>query len=118
MRTVLVVDHDSPAVVRACKYMREAGLRVLPARSAADALDVCQQHRIDVVVVDDNGDGVGKALVAELKLLRPTQRVVLLVSGHAHVDGADKILHKPTAAEKIFGAVAQLLSSGGKSQSA
>jgi len=60
-RLVLVCD-DEPQILRALRVvLREASFRVLPATTAAEALDLGALHALDAAIIDlvlPDGDGV------------------------------------------------------------
>src|SRR5688572_25944526 len=109
MPTVLVVDDE--ALVRSSweKALRHGGYHVLTAATAERALELCDEHNFDVVVLDfimPSLDGVN--LLVQIRKRLPFVRS-LIVSGKLDTDvtqadlsselkaevEADRYLHKP-----------------------
>jgi CheY-like chemotaxis protein len=121
--TVLVVD-DEDAVRKAWeKALRHAGHHVLTAATAQRALELCDEHTIDAVVLDfimPSVDGV--QLLVKIRKRLPFIRS-LIVSGKLDTDvtqadltselkaevEADLYLHKPLSNDDLRGAIDGLL---------
>ena len=121
--TVLVVD-DEEAVRKGWeKALRHAGYHVLTAATAQRALDLCDEHTIDAVVLDfimPSVDGV--QLLVKIRKRLPFVRS-LIVSGKLDTDvtqadlsaelkaevEADLYLHKPLSNNDLRNAIESLL---------
>lgn len=102
--TVLLVEDDAMVRVTLTDFFEAAGLDVLEAENAEDAMAIVedQAQRIDVLVTDlDLGPGEdGLALAKAARRLRPELLVVYetgspeLFVGHAFADW-ERVFHKP-----------------------
>jgi DNA-binding response OmpR family regulator len=110
----LVVD-DSPMVVRLLTIALEgAGWDVVPAATAAEAVDALGREP-DLVLLDGVlPDADGGAVLAEVRRRRPAARV-LVVSGleAGAVAGADGYLRKPFTVPQVHEAIDAALGGGG-----
>src|SRR5690242_19720696 len=81
-RTVLVVD-DDPAILRLVEKMLKARpVKLLQAPRAADALRICEQEPVDLLITDMAMPEMdGNKLADRVLKLYPTMSV-LLISGH------------------------------------
>jgi DNA-binding NarL/FixJ family response regulator len=96
MLRCVIVD-DNPRFLDAARGLLEReGIAVVgTARSGADAADLVEGSRPDVVLVDiDLGGESGFDLVTQLQRLNPSPRVIL-ISTHAEQDYADLIDASP-----------------------
>jgi PAS domain S-box-containing protein len=118
--SVLVVEDDSAVRRLAVLGLRSAGYSVLEADNPADALQLaCQGMPIDLVVSDVVMPGMhGPELAAKILAVRPGLKV-LLVSGHADLDGefpdgANRmsLLAKPFTPARLATRVRELLDAG------
>ena len=121
--TVLVVD-DEEAVRRTWeKALTHAGHHVLTAATAKRALELCDEHAIDVVVLDfimPSVDGVQllvkirrrlpfiRSLIVSGKLDTDVTEATLSVGLKAEVE-ADRYLHKPLSNDDLRSAIQGLL---------
>ncbi len=123
MRTILIVDDDLILLTVFPIVLASDGYRVQTASSARTALQVVEQQRPDLVLLDLH---LGAALTGGLDLLRRMQaRVaglpVVVVSGYpatlmreaARAAGAVEYLEKPVTIEGLKRCVAQVLSHAG-----
>ncbi len=107
-RTVLVVDDESQ-ILRALRVvLRDAGFRVLPAETAAQALDLGALHTLDAAIVDlvlPDGDGVEVT-----RRLREWSQIPIIVLSAVEDEeekvraleaGADDYVTKPFGAREL-----------------
>jgi CheY-like chemotaxis protein len=83
--TILLVEDEPDLLALAERFLKGLGYRVLPAASAAAAIDVAaQEARIDMLLTDIvmTGGMNGRQLAAELREKRPGLSV-LFMSGHS-----------------------------------
>ncbi len=88
MIRVLIVDDETELVGAFEKQLTEDGLKIVPAFSAARALDHLKRERFDVAVLDiklPDIDGVD--LLVEVKQMEPTTEVIML-TGFASIETA------------------------------
>ena len=79
--TVVVVDDEEANLVSLRKIFQKEGFRALTAESAKDALELCRQHRVDVVLTDLMMPGMsGIDLVKALRTVAPATEVVLMTA--------------------------------------
>ena len=79
--TVVVVDDEEANLVSLRKIFQKEGFRALTAESAKDALELCRQHRVDVVLTDLMMPGMsGIDLVKALRTVAPDTEVVLMTA--------------------------------------
>jgi CheY-like chemotaxis protein len=118
-RSILVVD-DEPLVLQAtARTLRLAGHDVHTAAGLADALAVCEEYSLDVIIVDFMMPGVhGLELLARIRKIQPNVKSIV-VSGKLDLTKdetlittqlreqveADLYLHKPVAGRKILDAI-------------
>lgn len=107
--TVLIVSMDTPTRERFTVALRSAGYAVVLAPSGLAALDLVEENRPDVIVLDlDLSDGSGVALHEQLARDRRTNHLPVVV-----VTGTDwrlrvpphATLMKPVTPESVVGAV-------------
>jgi DNA-binding NtrC family response regulator len=97
---VLVVDDDVTIVALLETLLRSQGFQVGGANSGAEARELFQNNRYDLVLTDKNlGDANGVDLIREIHAVHPATRV-LLMTGFATVESAVEALR--------FGAVGYL----------
>ena len=96
---VLVVDDNRPFLDAACALLQRQGLTVLgAATTAAQARNLVEQLRPDVVLVDINlGAESGFELARRLTEDNGHRSTVILMSTHAETDFADLIADSPAA---------------------
>ncbi len=79
--TVLVVDDERSNLDSLEKIFQREGARVLTAGSGREALDLCRQHNVDVVLTDLMMPGMsGIDLVRALDTVAPDAEVVLMTA--------------------------------------
>ncbi|MBX3247116.1 MAG: sigma-54-dependent Fis family transcriptional regulator [Myxococcales bacterium] len=79
--TVVIVDDEESNLVSLRKIFQKEGLRALTAGSAREALDLCRQHRVDVVLTDLMMPQMsGIDLVKALRTVAPDTEVVLMTA--------------------------------------
>ena len=79
--SVLVVDDEAPNVESLRRIFEREGFSVLTATSGRNALDLCRQHEVHVVVSDLMMPGMnGIELVKALKTVVPDAEVVLMTA--------------------------------------
>ncbi|MEM9193036.1 MAG: sigma-54 dependent transcriptional regulator [Myxococcota bacterium] len=111
--TVLVVDDEAPNRESLERIFNREGCRVLTAPSGKRALELCRQHRVDVVLTDLMMPSMsGIELVRALKTVSPdTERVVMTAYGtietavEAMREGAYDFVEKPLKRMQIVKSV-------------
>jgi CheY-like chemotaxis protein len=121
--TVLIVDDEEDVRVAWQKALKHAGYKTFATGTAAAALDICDEHPIDAVVLDFIMPGMdGVHLLVEIRKRIPFIRS-LIVSGKLDSDlsaatltselkaeiESDKYLHKPLSNPDLLRALAELL---------
>lgn len=78
-RIVLVVEDESLVRLDAALFLRDAGCEVLEAADAEEALEVVEEHPVDVLFTDINMPGSisGLELARRVKETRPAVKLVL-----------------------------------------
>ncbi len=119
--TVLVVEDDPAVRAFTTKVLRDAGHLLLEASDGDEALELAERHcgPIDLLLTDMVMPGLsGTDLAAELRLLRPDCRV-LLVSGYSEtlagenaIDESMDYLQKPFSPEELSRTVNAVLTEG------
>jgi PAS domain S-box-containing protein len=116
--TILVVEDDPAVRAFTTTVLRDAGHMLLEASDGDEALEVAQRHRgpIHLLLTDMVMPGLtGTDLAAELRLVRPECRV-LLVSGYSEtlvgentIDEGIRYLQKPFSPEQLSRSVNAVL---------
>jgi len=119
--TILVVEDDPAVRAFTTTVLRDAGHKLLEAANGDEALEVAQRHRgpIHLLLTDMVMPGLsGTDLAAELRLIRPDCRV-LLVSGYSEtltaenaIDESIRYLQKPFSPEQLSRTVNAVLTEG------
>src|SRR5687768_11929255 len=79
--TVLVVDDETSNVQSLERIFAKEGFRVLTAGSGREALDLCRQHRVHVVLTDLMMPGMsGVDLIRALSTVAPDAEVVVMTA--------------------------------------
>ncbi len=79
--TMLIVDDDKNNVLALEKVFDREGARVFTALSGQEALDLCRNHSVDVVLTDLMMPGMdGNELLEALKTISPDSEVVLMTA--------------------------------------
>ena len=112
---ILVVEDDADLHIGLALRLTSAGYEVLSALDGAAAVEVCQQHRPDLVLMDIGLPGMDGHEVARQLSMMPNTRdipVVYLTARHeaqhrleASNVGAAAYLVKPTSAANLFAAI-------------
>jgi CheY-like chemotaxis protein len=111
--TLLAVDDDELVLFGTACMLEAAGHQVMTARSAAEALELLQVARIDMLITDHAMPLMtGAQLAAEVRATQP-QLPILLVSGYAELPSATPALSlrrlaKPFSQDQLLDAVEQL----------
>ncbi len=81
LTTVLVVDDESSNVQSLERIFAKEGFRVLTAGTGREALDLCRQHRVNVVLSDLMMPGMsGIDLIKALSTVAPDAEVVMMTA--------------------------------------
>ena len=111
--TLLLVDDDRPFLSRLTRAMDARGFQVTAAESVAEGLAQIRKSAPAFAVIDMRlQDGPGRAVISELKALRPDARGVIL-TGYGNIAtavtavklGAFDYLAKPADADEIYNAL-------------
>lgn len=87
---ILLVDDNSLGLAARRSVLEELGHRVFTSPTAAEALELCGKHSIDVVVTDYKMPKMnGIELIARLRKLNPAIAVIL-ISGFTDTLGFDE----------------------------
>jgi len=107
---VMVVDDEEEFREMTVKILTKRGLKVLSAESGEKTLEVLEQSRVDVVLLDVKMPGMdGIETLRRIRSLKPLVEVVLL-TGHASVEsgiegmklGAFDSLMKPIETDPLL----------------
>lgn len=114
-RTVLIVD-DDPQILRLVeKMLRSRNVNVLSAPRPTEALLICQQHRVDLLISDVLMPEMDGNKLAERVLKIHPEVSILLISGHykeplaAAKSGQVKFLKKPFFPSQLMEFLHELL---------
>jgi CheY-like chemotaxis protein len=107
-----VDDEDIPRTLRQMVLARR-GYTVLPAVSAAQALDLLQSHHVDLVLTDQMMPGLmGTDLARQLRATHPSLPIII-VSGVNEIPEdivfADRFVSKVDGPEALFRSIAEVL---------
>jgi CheY-like chemotaxis protein len=107
-----VDDEDIPRTLRKMVLVRQ-GYTVLSAVSAAEALELLDQHHVDLVLTDQMMPGiVGTELARKLRISRPSLPIII-VSGVNEIPEdvafADRFVSKVEGPEALFRSIAEVL---------
>jgi CheY-like chemotaxis protein len=87
---ILLVDDNNLGLAARRSVLEELGHRVLTSSSAAEALELCGKHSVDVVVTDYKMPKMnGIELITRLRKLHPSIAVIL-ISGFTDTLGLDE----------------------------
>jgi len=104
-RTVLVVDDDRQILGLVDKMLRPQGITVLSANRPSEALKICEEQAVDVLISDVVMPEMDGGRLAERFLkLRPEGRV-MLISGQAKAPSAAKLPNVRFLRKPFFPAV-------------
>lgn len=113
-QTILCIGNDPLSLNLRCSLLKEQGWNVLSSGSSHDGVKRFGREKIDVVVLDLNGDGAESALIAaELKRQKPDVPLIMLVAAGATwlagaADLADVVINKSDEAELLPPTLARL----------
>ena len=121
MARVLIVDDTEVDLILEQAILARFGHQTFMAKDGQQALKICQEHDIEVVVTDLHMPAVhGFELITILRDLSPRPSIIA-VSGTgsvqlelAHELGAQFTLHKPVMPERLIEAVKQVLAGRSK----
>jgi len=103
-KTILLVDDEVHILSALSRSLRREGWEILTAPGAAEALQVIEEHSVDLVVSDHKmpGGRSGLDLLAAVAASRPSTRRVLLTGWPEQIPakqlaayGLDAVLPKP-----------------------
>jgi CheY-like chemotaxis protein len=111
-----VDDEEIPRTLRRLILVKQ-GYTVLPAISAAQALELIDQHHVDLVLTDQMMPGlVGTELAKRLRAARPSLPIII-VSGVNEIPEdagfADRFVSKVEGPEALFRNISEVLLSYG-----
>ncbi len=117
MPKVLVVDDAQFMRMRCARLLTENGFEVVEAENGAQAIQVYQQHKPDVVLMDITMPEMdGLTALKELRSRHPDARVVMLTAlGQQGIvieaikSGARDFIVKPFDTERVLTAVRKML---------
>jgi len=112
-RTVLVVD-DDPQILRLVERMLKARpVKILMAPKASDALAICDQQPVDLLISDVSMPEMDGNRLADRVLKRFPAATVLLISGHYRTvpENSARVRHlkKPFFPSELIGHLRELL---------
>lgn len=115
-QTILVVE-DEASIQRVVRtYLESAGFQVLSSEDGAEALDVAERHRPDLIVLDLNLPGMDGMEVAARLRQKSDVYILMLTARTEEVDrvaglqiGADDYLTKPFSPRELVARVEAIL---------
>jgi len=94
---ILVVEDDPSQREMLADFLRDQGAEVCEADSGAKALELFDQHSLDVIVTDLRMPGIdGQDLLQAIQQINPEIRVII-VTAYGTVEGAVKCLRDGAA---------------------
>jgi CheY-like chemotaxis protein len=124
---ILNVEDYAPSRYVRTRLLREAGFQVTEAATVSDALDVLEQERVSLIVLDMNlPDGTGAELCRKVRTNTNSmlsQLPILIISATARGEldrlegvrsGANMYLTEPVPAAQLISTVGQLLAASRK----
>ena len=79
MNRILWADDEIHLLKPYIIYLQEKGYEVIPVNNGQDAIEACQEQRLDIVFLDENMPGMsGLETLQEIKTLHPTLPVVMI----------------------------------------
>lgn len=122
MATLLIVEDDKKTNDAICEYLRPAGHTVIPAFDGEQALQLFQQHNIDLVVLDIMLPRVsGLSVLCEIRRTSSTPILMLTAIGDEHTqvksfdEQADDYMTKPFSMVLLGKRITALLRRSGQS---
>jgi CheY-like chemotaxis protein len=120
LETVLLAEDEGAVRTLLHEHLQELGYRVLEAANGTQALEIARQHinEIDIVVTDVVMPKMGgRELAAQLRLLRPEIKIVLM-TGYTEAAVCDELraaglelLAKPFSRRALAGKLREMLDS-------
>lgn len=115
-QTILVVE-DEASIQRVVRtYLESAGFQVLSSEDGAEALDVAERHRPDLIILDLNLPGMDGMEVAARLRQKSDVYILMLTARTEEVDrvaglqiGADDYLTKPFSPRELVARVEAIL---------
>ena len=121
MKKILVIEDDSQLREMLRQTLEREGYTVVDIPNGREALDLHQQHEMDLVITDifmPEKDGV--ETIMELKRVSPDLKIIAVSGGSRYVRdenalkaakefGAEHVIFKPFEQKEILSAVEQLL---------
>jgi CheY-like chemotaxis protein len=114
-RTVLIVD-DDPNILRLVeKMLKPRGVRVLVAPRPSEALRICEEEPVDVLISDYSMPEMDGAKLADRVMKLRPETTVLLISGRYKdgdaptADGRVRYLPKPFFPAQLIAHLRELL---------
>jgi CheY-like chemotaxis protein len=107
MVTVLVVDDEEPIRLLLQRILAQRDLSVICASSATEALAICAEHHVDVLLTDINMPGMNGVDLADRVTRQYPAIAVLLMTGYAGTDvhTEHSVLHKPFTPQNVLNRV-------------
>jgi CheY-like chemotaxis protein len=122
----VVIADDVPEIQRLLQqWLRELGCMVTCVSTGKEAVRVLRTVHVDMVITDIlMPDGDGLEVIAELRQIQPSARIIAMSGGGSHLLAADclklanslgahGILRKPFNRQQVIDLVSQQLSPGG-----
>ncbi|HWW21724.1 MAG TPA: response regulator [Steroidobacteraceae bacterium] len=92
--TILLVDDESHVTDALSRHFPRERFEVLSARSAADAYEILDRRRVDVVISDERMPGeAGSEFLARVRQLHPAT-IRMILSGQASLDAAIRAINE------------------------
>ncbi len=85
---LLLVDDEANFLVSASKVFRRRGITVLTAEKGTRALEILDEHPVDVVILDVKMPGLGGIETLERIHAKYPEIRVILLTGHATMESA------------------------------
>ncbi|MCA0979128.1 response regulator [Qipengyuania flava] len=109
---IVIVEADRALAFMMAESFTSAGFKVVGcARNARDAIELVQQHKPDMLILEFDLEGQmnGLELVAQIKLRHPSTRTILVTGWDindiaARIEGVhpDRIVRKPFMPQKLI----------------
>jgi DNA-binding NtrC family response regulator len=92
-KAVLFVDDHQALCRLSCDILRHAGYHAVPAYSAAEALQVFDSMRFDIVVTDIRMEGMDGVALARALRHRAPKLPIIMVSGYGPVEAGEETVY-------------------------
>lgn len=113
--TLLVIDDDGRIRLLIEQLLRRHGYRILCAADGREGLELFQQHRVDLVLLDLSMPGLPGEQVLEQLIAQAPDTKVIMITGFTteeeSLSAARAILYKPFALEDLVQQVRTVLDS-------